>query len=162
MQFHVLNTDYITTDIDEVIDYCISEDFHADDEDCFENWVNDTCDGTEIAGVNYSPYEILERFDNLSDVIDSYCQYANEEDADNARYELRHADIGERIYIQAYEVICEEEEPEEEEEFYGGDDRSLEALREVVACEQLALETERRLDEENKNDYLSLFQTIGA
>ena len=161
MQFRVLSTGYTTTDVDEVIDYCISEDFHTEDDDYFEDWVNDTYDGTEIAGVDYSPYEILKQFERVSDVLDSYCQHATENDYDNARYELLHADVGERIYIQDYEVICEEE-VEEQGDVYDCDGDALERLREEIETERMCIETAKKMDEQEKDAYLNLFQTIGA
>lgn len=160
MLFHVCDTNFATTDIDEVIDYCISEDFHSEEDNYFEEWVNETYDGTEIAGVEYSPYKILMEFDNLNDVLPDYCSWANENDADNARYELLHASVGERIYIQDYAVICEEEE--EPEDVYDCDGDGLELLREEIETEQTRIDTANKMDEQNRKEYLNLFQTIGT
>ena len=126
--------DYVTQSIDDVIDYCISDDYHTEDDDYFQEWVNDNYSGTTINGVDYYAYDILEKFDNLSDVLDLYVESENDHDTENAEYELRHAIDGETIYIQNYEVICEE-----------------------IDVESDCVDP----DDQEREDYLKLFQTIG-
>ena len=162
MQYRVTDTDYITNDIDEVIDYCIHDDYHDAEDDYFEEWVNDTYDDVNIAGVTYSAYDILDKFDNLGDVECLYCEWAEDNDRDNARYELRHASNGETVYIQGYEVVCEDEEKDTDGDVYCPDGNDIELLREQISIEQMCLATAREYFENDKDAYLNLFQTIGA
>lgn len=161
MQYRILRSDgdnYITESISDVIEYCISDSYHDEDDDQFEDWVNDNYCGTTIAGVDYSAYDILDRFDNLSDVVSQYVDSANDSDIENAEYELRHAVDGETIYIQNYEVVCEEIDDEPDEEVC---DTDLNILREMIETEQMTIETGKMCDECERENYLKLFQTIG-
>ena len=164
MTYSVRGTDFITTDIDEVIDYCVAEDYHDSDDDYFEEWVNNTYQEVYIAGHTYTPYEAIEAFDIVEEVVSDYRESMDEDDRDNADWDLRHAVDGEIVCIQNYEVLCEIDDcgyDDDGDEYIPNDSQSLEVLRELVECEQLAFEEELKFNEKNKDSYLDLFQTIG-
>ena len=142
-------------DPDDVIDYCIEDDYHEDD-DYFEEWVNDREDSVTINGETYYPYQILENIDygNLRDLREQYCEYMNEDDADDARSNMRHASIGDRFWIQNYEVYVIEdwEVPESERCEEPGDypDEYVDELRERI---------EKEISED---DMMEMFQITGG
>ena len=161
MYFHVVDTNFSSDDIDEVINYCISSEYHDMNDDEFEEWVDDNYDGVSIAGYSYSAYEILDKFNNLDAVESEYCEYATNNDRENAEYELRHANPGETIYIQGYSVICEdEEEPGEDTD---GDEAmdAIQVLRMEIQKQKEENEKEARYSDETFANYLDLFQKLG-
>ena len=136
--------------IDKVLDYCIVEDYHRDDDE-FENWVNEYYNGAEIYGDYYKPYDILEALDtySLNCLRDDYCSECNERDREDAEDELLGAKDGDTVYVQNYTVeVCDNEEAEEDEE-------DIHAI-----CERLKKEKETKKAEETKdeNDLMMLFQ----
>lgn len=142
--------------IDEVLDYCIKDDYHEED-DYFEEWINDCYNSVTINGTTYYPYDILRELDcyALDDLRDRYCEGENENDRDDGRYELSHADVGDEIYIQGYTV------------YVVGDvvtrdcdgDNALTVLR--ARLEEI--ETARKqLDESNKKEEQDILQVIGG
>ena len=153
--------DKIFDSIDDVIDYCIEEDYHDATEDYFEIWVNDNYDTIYIANQRYRPYDILENFGDLDIVIDDYQYSMNEDDKYNAKYELERADPGDEIDCQRYTIlVCEDEDANENE--YVDSTASIEELRKYYDDRRVA---ENLADEEDKKvetDMMSLFQHIGA
>ena len=81
--------DRIFDDIEDVLDYCIESDYHSDD-DYFEEWVNE----------RYTAYEVLDQGYSLDNLLDDFCEQQNENDWDDARYELNHADVGDEVECQ--------------------------------------------------------------
>ena len=106
MLYKVVDTTFQTDDIDEVIRYCIDEDYYDDVDDALEEWVNDLYESAHYFGHTYSPYEILDAMNDLDDARDQFVEERLENDRENAEWELRHADDGETVYIQKYEVEC--------------------------------------------------------
>lgn len=155
MTYHVLNTDFVSDDIDDVIAYCIEDDYHEED-DYFAEWVDEIYPNVEIAGMTFTAYEILDKFDCLDGLRSDFCESQNESDIDNARWELRHADSGEIICIQRYEVEATDDE-EEEGEVY-----CLEQLRSQVNDIQSFVQNEKNEEEKSRNEYEQLFQRIGG
>lgn len=102
------------TDIDKVLDYCISGEYHDRYDDGFEEWINDNYSGADIGGYQYSAYDILDRFDDLHQFEEDYKDCMDESDADDARYELNHADNGDHVYCQGYTIEVVDEEEDEE------------------------------------------------
>lgn len=151
--------DEILDSIDDVLDRCIHDSYHEDD-DYFEEWVNDNYDRVTINGETYYPYDILHEMDysNLSDLKDCYCQNENETDADNARYELEHAHPGDEVYVQGYTVyvINDEEKIEEQEET---SECSLETLRSKL--QEIEAMRKQAAEEIEKEEY-DLLQIIGG
>ena len=161
-KYYVEDDDSVFDDIDEVINYCIDEDYHRDD-DYFEEWVNDQYEYIEIYGERYWAYDILNSMADgeLESLRDDYCEDQNDSDRENARYELRNANTGSTIYIQSYtiKVIWEEDDDED------GDD--------VIVC-NLIEELRAKLKEEEKlkvdqaiethkteTDLMKMFQIVG-
>lgn len=157
MLFKVLETDEIFETVDEVLDFCIEDDYH-DDDDYFEEWVNDMYQGIEIAGTYYHAYDILENADDgsLDDLRNDFCRESNDNDREEAEYEFRNCNIGDTIYIQRYTV----------EVIENGDYDGDEAF-DTVAMDKLRLEIEAQKvenveEKKNEIDIMSLFQHIGG
>lgn len=160
--------DEIFEDYEDAIEYCISEDFHEDD-DYFTDWVNDNYDSVEINGVTYHPYDILDNAGdgNMYDVLREYCEAMNESDADDARYELRRTDIGDDIYLQGYtiEVIEDEYDDEEDEEDTETEDNdcngnAIERTRQYIEDQNMLNELTAAENKKNEDELMSLFQVI--
>lgn len=148
--------DEIYDTIEEVLDYCIKDDYHSDD-DYFEEWVNECYDNVTINGTTYYPYDILRELDygELDELKDRYCQSENENDRDNGRYELSHADVGDEIYVQGYTVYVIDDIPAGD---YDSDD-ALEILRSRL--EEIE-NIRKQQDESNKKDEQDILQVIGG
>ena len=84
MRYLVLEEVEYYNSIDSVIDSCIEEDYHEDD-DYFEEWVNDRYDSVTINGETYYPFDIVSNCDsgNYNDLLGEYCEAMNEDDRDN-------------------------------------------------------------------------------
>ena len=64
MKYQIVeDEDEIFETIEDAVDYCISDEWHEDD-DAFDEWVNDHNEGTEINGYCYSAYEIISTVDD--------------------------------------------------------------------------------------------------
>ena len=155
MKYIVEETDAVFYEINEVIDYCISGDYHDEDDDSFEEYVNDNYEDVEIYGRTFYPYEILAEMDEdrLNDLRQDYCEYMNQCDRDNAWEELEHAAVDDVVYIQGYTVKVQEEEKEID------DDNTIEALRIRLAAQKEEFKQSKAQEE---NDLKELIQVIGA
>lgn len=157
MKYKIVDTNEVFDDIDDVIEACIEDDYHEDD-DYFEEWLDEIYDGVTICGTHYSPYEILSNAGdgNLYDAQRDFCESQNESDRENADWELRHAHVGDTVYVQRYEVEVIDKETEEDDEDIT--DFDIENLRRIVNEQSVENEEEK----ENENDIMSLFQHIGG
>lgn len=163
MQYKV--GDEIFDDYEDAIECCISKDYHEDD-DYFTDWVNENYDSVEINGTTYYPYDILDNAGdgNMYDILREYCESMNESDADEARYELRHADVGDDIYVQGYTIEVIEDEYDEEECEDGGDHDgdAIERTRQYIEDQNVLNELTAAENKKNEDDLMSLFQVIGS
>lgn len=155
-KYKVVETDEIFEEIDDVIDNCIDEQWHEDD-DYFEEWVNDMYSGVEICGTYYYPYDIVRNADdgNLDDLLNDFCESQNESDADEARWQLQHNEIGSIVDIQRYEVEIIDDEAGDTD---GDKEVDLEAIRMSLTSYDDATAEEKK----NEEDMMSLFQHIGG
>jgi len=150
MKYFIVDDEELLDTVDEVLDYCIDEDYHRDDDD-FDEWVNDQYDGAEINGYEYSAYEIISSFndDNWDELKRRFCEERNESDCGDARYDLSEGDIGDEIEIQAYTVRLVEDDYESGD--YDGD-------KEV----EVYLEEQReKEDKEIEQGIMNIIQVIG-
>ena len=72
-----------STNYRQVLDHCyeLADVTRYDtSDDYFEEWVNDHYSGITIEGEYYSPYDILNRFDDENLVLDEYRGYMLESD----------------------------------------------------------------------------------
>lgn len=161
MKYRVIEDDEIYDDVDEAIEQCIEEDWHRDD-DYFEDWVNDRYDYVDINGERYMPFDILDNMDqsNLDDLRDEYCENENDNDWDNARYELEHGSVGKIVSVhnKTIEIIEDDEDEEEVEAVY------VEDIEDVRA--RLKQENEFKVEqtiqtEKDEKDLMSMFQIVG-
>ena len=152
--------DDVFHDIDAVLDYCICEDYHSDDYDEFEEWVNDAYGFIAIAVERYYAYDILDKLDEntLDSLRDDYCESENDRDREDARYELEHADPGDRVECQGYTSHVEEEQEEQEEP----DNDVIETTRANLEAERVREIEEQETEINAENEYLKMFQVIGA
>ena len=157
MRYKINYQEVIFDDIEDVLDYCIQEDYHEDD-DYFEEWVNDCYDRVTINGSTYYPFDILNEldFNNLQELKAQYCEESNETDRDQGRYELNRADAGDEVYIQGYEVIVMEDLPEATGD-YDGDDELTTLRSRLEEIENIR----KQQDETNKKEEQDLLQIIG-
>ena len=164
MKYRVIEDDEIYDDVDEAIRQCIEEDWHRDD-DYFEDWVNDRYSSVEINGEWYNPYDILDNMDqgNLDDLRDEYCESENENDWDNARYEIEHGRIGDLITVHNHTIEILDDEDLEEVSDYDRDEH-LETIEDVRA--RLKQENEFKVEqtiqtEKEEKDLMNMFQIVG-
>lgn len=163
MLYKVIGCDYESNDIDEIINYCLDEDYHDERDDDFSEWVDERYDYIDIGDTRYYASEIIDKFGCPGDVVHYYQEYMYELDEDEARDNLRAADVGEEVYIQAYTVRCYEDEPEED------DDEYVEPVcsEDLIERERAKIEARKNEDElndlidiQNKDAYFDLFQVI--
>lgn len=151
----------IFDDYEEAIDYCIDEEYHRED-DYFEEWVNECYGSIEICGVTYSAFEIIDTFDdgNYHDVLYNYCDSENENDRDNARYELVHAHVGDEIYVQNQTIVVIDDELEEvDDETFG---ESLEELRARLNSENNDMQEKLATEKLEEDNLMQMFLNIGG
>ena len=153
--------DDVFYDIETVLDYCIDEDWHREDYEEFEEWVNDAYDYIAIAGERFYAYDILEKLDEgtLYALRDDYCESENDRDRENAIYDLEHAKPGDRVECQGYTILVEEEKEEKQEE--PGED-VIELTRANLEAERVREIEEQETEINAENEYLKMFQVIGA
>ena len=162
MKYRVLETDEVFDDIDDVLDFCIEDDYHEDDNYEFEDWVCKMYDGVTIAGTYYSAYTILENAEDglLDNLLRDYCESANDSDYENGEYELKNAYAGEKIDVQAYTIRVEDDDEDEAGDYDG--DFSIETLRQSIEAQKNAYNTTSIEEKENEKDIMSLFQRVGG
>ena len=146
-------------EIDEVLDYCIQDDYHWDD-DYFEEWVNDTEDNVTINGETYYPYTILESLapSELEDLREQFCERMNDDDRSEARWGLRNANVGDEVDLQAYTIYVVEDENCEDYDDTDGD-ITLDELKQKLQDAKRLAEEENKAEE---NDLMDMFQIIGG
>ena len=180
MKYRIYGEDEDYHSIEAVVDDCITGDYHGDD-DYFEEWLNDLYESVEIAGRRFTAYEILDGCDGylLNDLRNDYCEEQDENDKQNAIWDLEHAEVGDDVYIQGTRVIVladdeEEEELEEEDEDdaeltesdlmpsgdYDGDEDRIQVCRQKIEDERLRIQQIKASEEAEENELLNLFQVI--
>ena len=103
---------------EEAIDYCIDEDWHADDDE-FEFWVNDSYGSFTINGTEYSAFDIIGevRDNNYYNLLNEYCEMCNNDDWDNALRELEKTSPGETVEVHGNHIlVLDFEEYEDDQE----------------------------------------------
>ena len=147
--------DEIFNDIDDAIDYCIADDYHCDD-DYFEEWVNDNWGCIEINGYDYYAYDVLNNAGDLDNVLSDFEERMNEDDRNEAQYQLRHSNVGDYVDCQAYtiEVIDDEEAKDVD-----GDTR-IEMTRKFIEEQKIIEKSAKEEELKNEADFMELFQVI--
>ena len=160
MRYQIVeDEDEVFDSISDVVDWCIVDDWHSDD-DYFEDWVNDNYSGTRINGYDYSAYDIIANVDdgNWTELKDQYCEVCNDEDRDNATRELERAEPGDEIEIQGYNVrvIADDDETED----YDGD-ALIESVRARIEVEKQIVVEVTEEEKKTEDDIMKLIQVIG-
>jgi len=161
--------DEIYDSIDNVLDAVISDDYHEDDE-YFEEWVNDNYDGTSIYGEWFSAYRIVYNCNEslYGDLLSNYEEEMNDEDRDNARYELENSGPGETVYCQGecIRVIAEDEEQTDNDD--DNDDEikrrvcaNLDEVRQFINDQKYLEQQAAERSKQEEDDVLELFQVVG-
>ena len=145
-------------DINSVLEYCIAEEYHYDD-DYFEEWVNDNWGSISIDGYDYYAYDILDRAGDLDNVRGTFMEHMNEGDWEEAEYALNRAQPGDEVDCQCYTIEVLEDEPEEETGDHDGDDK-LEMTRRFIEEQKLIQESMEEEDKKHETDFMELFQVI--
>lgn len=142
------------TSIDEVIDYCIDDEYHSDDGD-FEGWVNDNYYGVDIFGDHYYPYDIVEALNSYAfgELRDRYCEEMNDADREQAEYDLHSAHPGDYVDIQGYSVLVKDGDKVDDEII---ENATIESLRERLAEKEKLRQQEASEEEKTENDIMSL------
>jgi len=158
MRYLVNETYY--DDIDDVINACIEDDYHEDDE-CFEEWLNDEYGYITIAGQTFHAYDILDSMNDylLEEERDEFCERMNDNDREDAMYDLRHAKPGDTVYIHRSEVSCVEDEEDDDDENYNREE-SLEAVRTFVEEQKLLADAKAAEEKVEEDDIMRMFQVI--
>jgi len=153
MRYQVDNE--IFDNIDDAIEYCIVEDYHEDD-DYFEEWVNEAYGSISINGESYWAYDILEQADdyNFRELKSNFCESQNERDIDDARYELRDAEVGTFAYLHGSKI----EVIEDSDDFDG--DSNLEEIRKSIEAQKAIDEQIATENKKAEDDLMSMFQVI--
>ena len=150
-------------DMDEAIDECISDDYHAYDDD-FEDWVNDEYEHLTVKGRYFAPYDIFRALDEdiLEELRDDYCAFRNDEDRDEALYELRDANDGDFVYVQDSVIRCVEDPGD-----YDGDEAFDSVANNVIESTKKYIETQHEIqrgvaaaEKEKEEELLKMFQVI--
>ena len=148
--------------IDDVLDYCIDDDYHWDD-DYFKEWVNDRYGYITIYGEDFDAYDILNEMnqDILTDLKEDFCDDQNDVDRRNTEYDLQNAEAGYCITCQRYEIEVIEDE-EETGDFDGDETRpcSIEEVRLYLEEQQILKDMAEAENKKNENDMMTLFQVI--
>ena len=168
MYYKVLETNETYFDIDNVIDACIDEEYHTDEDDYFEEWINDRYGSIDICGDTYYAYDILSEYGHLDYALDEYRESQNDNDRENARYELEHATDCDEVYIQAYTVKCYDDAPAgdydgDEDQFYDGSETLDDLVNNIRQFydDQASLEKmKNEADAKVEDDMMKLFQVI--
>ena len=156
MIYRVNDYDWTMDTIDEVIDWCITSDYH-EDEDEFKEYINEIyCDQQiEIAGNTYYAFDVLkgnqQEYDRL---MQEYCEEQNNYDAEEARYELDRADNGEVVYIHGYKVTCIDESGDDD----GDEDVQREEKIDPVKVVKEALEMQKVKEEKDFSDLVQILR----
>lgn len=147
-------------DIDQLLDDLIDYDYH-DQDDYFEEWVNETYGSIEIAGDTYYAYDIIDNAGdgNMSYLHEQYNEVENDNDRDNARWELSNANPGDEVYCQDQTIYVLEDEDDEEENDYDRDE-SIENLRRIISEQNERQKVEEERNKAEENDIMSLFQVV--
>lgn len=170
MLYRVVNENFTSEDIDDIIDYCVDQEAYLDDYDGYEDNVNEEYGSITINGTTYDAYDILDKFEDLNSAMEDYNTMMVDNDIENARYDLRHMDVGDEIYIQGNKVVAEELDDEDEEDTtgdYDGDELIppelvISDLKEMIQDYANNCKEEENRIEEEKTSYLNLFQTVGS
>ena len=159
MKYYVKESEETFDDIDEVLDACIDEYYHEDD-DYFEEWVNDVYPMITVGPYEYSPYEVLDAMNDLDGIKNDFMESQNENDRDNAYWELEHGNVGDEIYIQAYTIEIIDEESGD----YDGDEDVdyVEMTRRYYDEQSSLLKYQEEEEKKTEKDMMDLFQRIGA
>jgi len=144
-------------DIDDVLDYCIEDDYHEDDDGAFKDWVNNEYSGVSINGEYYEAYDIVEALNSydLDNLREQYCDEMNDSDKGEARWALEHASDGDYVYVQSYTVHVYNDNSGD----YDGDEE-LENLRERLSQDNVAKIEKEKEEKKNENDIMNILQVI--
>lgn len=147
--------------VEDVLDYCIEDDYHEDDE-YFEEWVNTTYGSFTINGEEYWAYDIVndEGGSNYRDLLDRYCENENDNDREKAEWELFNAKNEEEVYIQRYTVLCEEDDVKESDDT--DDDDHLAMTRSYIEEQKLLDMQKKETEKKDEDDLMKVFQIIGV
>ncbi len=145
-------------DEDELIDYCVSADYFADDTEGFDEWLD--MDGRiDINGHSFMPSEILYAVDpdGYNEDKQSWAEDRAESERENARYEARHTRPGSSFYICGYDIYVYEEDDEPDE---SDDSDNIEDTISVINKQIEEAESRRREDQQREDAFESLFQCL--
>ena len=165
MRYEVDNE--IFYNIEDVLEYCIDDDYHYDDEGDLEEWINDRYGYINICGDDYSAYDILRTFEdsNWDYARDRYCEEKNEQDREDARYELERAEDKEEVEIQNHIVTVYKDDEDNNTGDFDGDTgyrEKIEAVRQYYEDKKILSDIEAEAEKEVERDVMALFQTIGG
>lgn len=167
MRYNVLETDEIYDSIEDVLDRCIRDDFYEDDSD-FEDWVNNRYGEIRINGGIYTAFDILCNMDdsNYNDLNAEYCEELNQADRRKAEFDLKHADIGDTVYVQDYtvEVIGNENE-QDDDEYEDDEDPHAIVVQELRDAIYEAVTGQKDTNDTDSDcigsDLMKMFQVVG-
>lgn len=159
MKYLVKDTDQVFYNIIDVLDFVISDDYHADDEN-FEESVNDNYGSININGAEYNAFDIVKECDyyNFRELQINYCEEQNDRDREEAEYQLQDAENGDVVYVQGYTIEVIDEDTGD---FDGDVDQLMTDLRQRLNVNAEEKAKELTKDKESEDNLMKMFQTIG-
>lgn len=151
MVYYIEETEDRFDNIDDVIEFCCSKDYFLDDDEGFREYIRSDIGDVEIAGYTYDPIDILREMGDCDSAMSDWADNEYDNAVENAEYELRHANIGHRIYICNYTVIPEEDVDEEDVE------PEEELVESTVVSEQEKEQAAEREDRRLEDMFTCLF-----
>lgn len=162
--YYLVNNEDRYDDIDSVLEACINQEYYEEDEDGFEEYID--CEGrVDVCGYEWYPSEILRNMGVYDEELVHWAEGQVDNAYENYNYELRHAHVGDTVYVCNYDVdVCEDEiEPtgdtDGDEEIYKFSQQELEASIEETKAAEQKIYNEGLKSGEN---FASLMQIIGG
>ena len=151
VKYYISDLDTYYDTPEEAVDACIDEAWHEDDCYDIESWINE----------KYTAYEVFSNNLLYSDLVCDFCEEKNDEDRDEALYELEDAENGYVVSVHGTDitVIVEEDEEEDPEESF------IDPVDECrMKIEEARLDILKAKEEERKEDnvYLCIFQEMSS
>lgn len=142
VKYYVEDTDTYFDSPEDAIEACIDSSWHEDDTYDFKDWVNE----------KYTAYEVLKDEASLSSLLEEYCEEKNDEDRDEALWDLDGAENGYVVEVHgsSIRVVIEEETI----------GQSIDVCRAMI--EQEKQDALKEQEEQKKDDdvYLCVFQEV--
>lgn len=140
------------TDVEEVLQYCVTSDYYEEDYDGFDEYLNEF-GSVDVCGYEFSRSEILKELngDAYSREMCSWAEARAEDDRESFYYDVNNLEPGSSIWVNDYEVFAYEDEEEDELD----DPTNYELLEVKIYKQKQVEEAIHKEQEKTGNDFLS-------